>query len=64
MSFNSNKSSGADNIGPKVLKEICTEICCPLAHICNLSFVTGVVPDSLKLAKVIPVYKKGDNSSI
>ena len=33
-----------------------------MAHICNLSFVTGVVPDSLKLAKVIPVYKKGDKS--
>jgi len=62
MRFKSNKSSGADNIGPKVLKEICTEICCPLAHICNLSFGTGVVPDSLKLAKVIPVYKKGDKS--
>jgi len=55
MSFKSNKLPG-----PKVLKQICIEICCLLAHICNLSFLTGVVPDSLKLAEVIPVYKKGD----
>ena len=33
-----------------------------MVHICNLSFVPGVVPDSVKLAKVIPVYKKGDKS--
>ena len=29
----------------------------------NLSFGTGCVPDSLKIAKVIPVFKKGDNSN-
>jgi len=27
-------------------------------HICNLSFETGLVPDKLKVAKVIPAYKK------
>ena len=31
-------------------------------HLCfiyNLSFTTGIFPDSLKIAKVTPVYKKG-----
>jgi len=34
----------------------------PFLYIINLSLSTGVLPDKLKLAKVIPVYKKGDHS--
>ena len=62
MSFKSNKSPGADDISPKILKEISFDIIGPLAHIFNLSFISGTVPDSLKLAKVIPVFKKGDRT--
>ena len=32
----------------------------PLLFIYNLSFNTDVVPDKLKNAKVIPIYKKGE----
>ena len=62
LGFKNNRSAGIDNIGPKILKEVCLEIANPLTHIFNLSFSTGVVPDSLKLAKVIPIYKKGDRN--
>ena len=62
MTFKNKKSPGYDNIGSTILKEICPEIINVLTYIFNLSFVTGVVPDSLKLAKVIPVYKKGDRN--
>jgi hypothetical protein len=34
----------------------------PLVHIYNLSFLSGVVPDKLKVAKIVPVFKKGDPS--
>ena len=34
----------------------------PLEAIFNLSFFTGIVPSSLKIAKVIPVFKKGSRS--
>ena len=60
--LNSNKAAGPDNIGPKLLKAVGPVILSPLLHIFNLSFVTGVVPDRMKLAKVIPVFKKGDQS--
>ena len=55
-----NKSSGMDNIGPSLVKLVFPAICFPLLHIFNLSLSTGVVPSKLKIAKVIPVYKKGD----
>ena len=32
----------------------------PLTRIFNLSVSTGIVPDKLKIAKVIPIYKKDD----
>ena len=62
VNLKNNKSPGAGNIGSKILKEVVDDITCPLSHIFNLSFVTRIVPHSLKLAKVIPVYKKGDRS--
>jgi len=62
MSFKSNKSPGADDISPKILKEISIDISRPLAHIFNLSFTSGTAADHLKLAKVIPIFKKGDRT--
>jgi hypothetical protein len=35
----------------------------PLVYIYTLSFSTGLVPDKLKIAQVIPIYKKGDSFS-
>jgi hypothetical protein len=32
----------------------------PLADICNVSFASGIFPDRLKIAKVKPLYKKGN----
>ena len=55
-----NKSPGPDCSTPKLLKSVAGEIINPLSYLFNLSFATGTVPSALKLAKVIPVYKKGD----
>ena len=32
----------------------------PIEKLINLSLETGVFPDDLKLARVIPIFKKGD----
>ena len=37
------------------------EIGKPLTIIINQSLRTGIFPDALKIAKVKPMYKKGDN---
>jgi len=56
----SSKSPGPDNIGPKLIKEVAEILIDPLVHIFHLSLTTGVVPDKLQIAKIIPVFKKGD----
>ena len=56
--FNLNKAIGPNSIPVIILKETKKEISEPLSTLINLSFDTGDLPSYLKLAKVIPVYKK------
>ena len=44
-----------------LLKEIFPIITNPLCHVFNLSLQTGYIPDSFKIAKVVPIYKSGDS---
>jgi len=60
MQLKNNKSPGPDNIGPKLIKYIACERCYSLLCVFNLSFDKGLVPDKLKLAKVVPVFKGGN----
>ena len=48
--------AGADNIGPRLVKAVADEIVDPLYYLFSLSFLTGVVPNTLKIAKVILIY--------
>ena len=56
----SKNSSGNDGISARFLKKILAIITPPLTHIVNQSLCTGILPDRLKIAKVIPLFKKGD----
>ena len=62
MDLKNNKSPGLDEIPNKVLKMSVEEISNPLAHIINQSFLKGIFPEQLKTAKVIPLFKKGDEA--
>jgi hypothetical protein len=61
--LSSKNSSGVDGISSKLLKEIKSSIYKPLTLIINQSFKTGIFPSKLKIAKVIPLYKK-ENENI
>ena len=63
-SLNSSRSSGFDGISVCILKKIIHNIGDPLSHIFNLSLSTGICPNSLKIAKIIPIFKKDDPSQI
>lgn len=58
------KSCGSDGVLIKVIKGVCEVIAAPLAAIINKSIQCGVFPNCLKLAIVIPIFKKGDETSI
>ena len=57
------KSAGHDNINMQFLKHIGNHIDLPLAIIINKSLSEGVVPDAMKIAKVVPIYKSKDHHS-
>ena len=45
---------------PKLVKNISKYIIEPLTYIYNQSFLTGSIPDDLKVALVTPVFKMND----
>ena len=63
-SLDGTKASGYDDISPKVIKECIHSIVEPLCFIFNKSLLTGVVPDKLKISKVIPIFKKNDCKNV
>ena len=61
-SFASNKAAGYDNIPMSLIKESIQLISEPLAHIINLSIAHGIVPNQMKIARVIPLFKADDQA--
>ena len=55
----SGKSLGPNSIPMKILKSLSPVISSQLSQIINESFQSGLFPDKMKLAKVIPFFKKG-----
>ena len=59
--FNLNKAIGPNSLPNEILMDLKSEISEPfLSNLIYLSLNTGVFPNSLKLAKVIPVFKKSN----
>ena len=50
------------NFPIRIIKDLNEEIALPLSQIINASFEEGIFPEKLKLAKVIPLHKGGDQS--
>ena len=55
-------SSGHDGISNKLLKLLKFELRKSLTLIINQMISTAVYPDTLKVSKIIPLFKKGDSS--
>ena len=55
-------SSGVDSISNKLIKYVKDVILEPLTVIINQMLNVGIFPDLLKISKVIPIYKKNDNT--
>jgi hypothetical protein len=57
-------SKGPDFVSSALLKKIKIELHKPITYIINQSLESGLFPDKLKVAKIIPVHKKGIETSI
>ena len=62
--LNASKAVGPSNICNVVLKILKCELSGPLETIFNTSFLTGNVPEKYKTARVIPIFKKGSQTSL
>ena len=56
--INSKQSKGVDKISTYILKKVYSSIWQPLLYLINYSLKFGDFPNALKIANIIPVYKK------
>ena len=57
-------SYGYDGISPKILKQTIYLILEPFTYIINRSLSTGIFPNIMKTARIIPLYKNSNNQII
>ena len=55
-------SCGFDGISSQLLKSLKPALTQSLMLITNQILTTGIFPDKLKIAKVVPIYKKGKHT--
>ena len=51
------KATGLDDLPARFIRDVAEGIAYPISYIINLSLKTGVVPDEMKTARVIPLYE-------
>ena len=62
--FPSKKTRGHDGISMTVLKQLSDIIDVPISSLFNKMVNQGIFPDSLKIAKVVPVFKAGNREEV
>ncbi len=62
--INVNKSSGPDEIHPRILYEVRNELAYPLVKLYNLSLKSEEIPRDWQSANITAVYKKGKKSLV
>jgi hypothetical protein len=62
--LNVDKAVGLDDIAPGFLRDGADKLAPLIAHIVNLSIRSSTVPDDLKHAKVIPLFKKNSRLEV
>ena len=59
-----NKSTGHDNVDAYFIRISCDLITPYLTQLCDFSFEFGLLPECLKIAKVVPIFKNGSKNDI
>ena len=59
-----NSAAGHDGLPASIMKKLSNDYAIPLTHCINMSVIQGDFPDTLKIAKVIPIYKGDDEQMV
>ena len=62
--FKKKKSNDPHGLSMEILMQVIPNIVKPLTYICNKSFLEGCFPDSMKISRIVPIFKAGDKSSL
>ena len=62
--LNPSKALGSDELHPRVLKELATQLGPVFAHLFQQSIDTDEIPKELSLANICPLFKKSDRSLV
>ena len=57
-------ASNNDELPASILKQCMDSYLEPLTHLINLSISLGIVPDEMKVARVIPIFKGEDEQLV
>ena len=63
-SLNRSKATGPYSIPTNIIHLLKSDISIPLSKIYNLSLESGIYPETLKVAKTVPIFKKGSHHLI
>ena len=58
------KATGLDGIPARFVRDSTSTIICPLSNVINLSLIQGTVPDDMKSARIVPLFKKSDKTEV
>ena len=64
FSIKTNKRPRYNEINFNVMRSCFGELCEPLQYLFNLSFEKSIFSDDLKIAKVAPIFKAGNNAEL
>jgi hypothetical protein len=61
LGMNNSAASGADRISVKLMKQCGSNLISVLVRVFNYHISNGIFPDTLKVARTVPIYKSGDH---
>ena len=62
--FKNKTSKDFNNVKMSSVKSLIPALIRPMTHICNLSLLTGIFPNNMKVAKIIPIFKSGKENEL
>ena len=63
-SLKQNKAAGFDDLSSNIIIDAYNSLKNNLFHVFKVSIQQGIFPDSLKIAKVTPIFRSGDKENI